>query len=132
HARRDELGALARDFDRMAADLRAHIKSKEDLLRDVSHELRSPLARLRVAASLAQRGSDTARQFERIDLEVDRLDAMLGQLLRFSRLARAPLPAHDDIALGELVGECVGDAAVEAAVARTSIDLSVSKDLRVR
>ena len=53
--RADELGALARDFDIMAENLRALIASKEELLRDVSHELRSPLARLRVATSLARR-----------------------------------------------------------------------------
>src|SRR5207237_8448225 len=108
HARRDELGALARDFDRMAADLRALIKSKEDLLRDVSHELRSPLARLRVAASLAHRGSDAARQFERIDLEVDRLGAILGQLLLFSPLARPPLPPQAYGGLGALAAARAG------------------------
>src|SRR5207244_4132641 len=48
------------------------------------------------------------------------------------RLARAPLPAHDDVGLGELVAECVGDAAVEAAGARKTVQLRVSKDLRVR
>src|SRR5690606_40006942 len=50
--RKDELGVLARDFDAMADHVRALIASKEDLLRGMSHELRSPLARLRVAPGL--------------------------------------------------------------------------------
>ena len=53
--RRDELGVLARDFDTMADHVRTLIASKEDLLRAMSHELRSPLARLRVATGLARR-----------------------------------------------------------------------------
>jgi two-component system OmpR family sensor kinase len=128
----DELGALARDFDRMATNLRALIASKEELLRDVSHELRSPLARLRVAASLARRGSREARQFDRIDCEVERLDAMLGQLLRFSRLATAPRPVLEDVSLSDIAEECVADAAVEAAVAQKNIELSLLQDVRVR
>jgi two-component system sensor histidine kinase CpxA len=129
--RADELGALARDFDAMAENLRALIASKEQLLRDVSHELRSPLARLRVATSLARRGSDPARQFARIDCEIKRLDAMLGQLLRFSRVVSAPHRGFEELPLGTLVEECVADAAVEAAVGRKTIDLALSQDLRV-
>lgn len=131
-ARSDELGALARDFDRMAESLRALVASREELLRDVSHELRSPLARLRVAASLARRGSDGPRQFDRIDCEVERLDAMLAQLLRLSRLTAAPHPAFEEVALAPLVEECVADAAVEAAAGQKNIALSALGDAHVR
>lgn len=130
-ARKDELGALACDFDRMAESLRALIASKEELLRDVSHELRSPLARLRVAASLARCDSDAPRQFDRIDCEVERLDAMLGQLLRLSRLAAASHPVLKEIALASLVEECVADAIVEAAAGQKTIALSAQADVQV-
>jgi two-component system sensor histidine kinase CpxA len=130
-ARADELGALARDFDAMAKNLRTLISSREELLRDVSHELRSPLARLRVAASLARRGLEQDHQFDRIDCEIKRLDATLGQLLRFSRVASAPTAAFEELPLGMLVEECVGDAEVEAAMEQKSIGASFTEDLRV-
>lgn len=129
--RADELGALARDFDAMAENLRALIASKEDLLRDVSHELRSPLARLRIAASLARREPEQDRQFERIDCEIKRLDGLLAQLLRFSRIAASPNPAFAELPLGTLVEECVADAGLEATTERKTISLSSLQDLRV-
>ena len=58
--RRDEIGILAQDFNQMAARLQAQMASKEMLIRDISHELRSPLTRLRVALGLAQRDGDDA------------------------------------------------------------------------
>ena len=65
--RRDELGTLARDFDAMAVRLRDLVRGREQLLRDVSHELRSPLARMRVALGLArQPGSDAGRELDRL------------------------------------------------------------------
>ncbi len=86
-ARGDELGTLGRDFDAMALRLRDLLKGRERLLRDVSHELRSPLARMRVATGLArQPGSDAPRQIERIEREIERLDRLIGQVLNLSRL----------------------------------------------
>ena len=91
--RRDELGVLARDFDTMADHVRMLLASKEDLLRGMSHELRSPLARLRVASGLArQAGADVPRQLDRIELEAERLDTLIGQMLQLSQL-RAVEPA---------------------------------------
>ena len=60
--RRDELGVLASDFNRMGARLQALIGSQRQLLRDVSHELRSPLARLRIATGLAERATPAERE----------------------------------------------------------------------
>ena len=89
--RRDELGVLARDFDTMADHVRALIASKENLLRAMSHELRSPLARLRVATDLARRpGADVSRQLDRIELEAERLDTLIGQILQLSHLRAVP------------------------------------------
>ena len=91
-SRRDELGVLARDFDTMADHIRTLIASKEDLLRAMSHELRSPLARLRVApASRVGRGADVSRQLDRIELEAERLDTLIGQMLQLSQLRAEPI-----------------------------------------
>lgn len=126
--RRDELGFLARDFNHMADELREMIATREALLRDVSHELRSPLSRLRVAAGLARQGGPVANgpQFERIDREVERLDAMIGQILRFSRLGGGPGPSHGPVDLAALVEEIADDARIEATAAGKSVDLQVA------
>jgi two-component system sensor histidine kinase CpxA len=126
--RRDELGGLARDFDQMAADLRALIASKEGLLRDISHELRSPLARLRVAAGLARKGAPkaSAEAFERIDREVERLDALIGQILRFSRLEGGPQPAREVFDLNLLLQDAAADAEIEAQAAGKSVVVALN------
>jgi two-component system sensor histidine kinase CpxA len=114
--RRDELGTLGRDFDAMAARLAELLQGREQLLRDVSHELRSPLARMRVAAGLArQPGSDVVREITRIEGEIERLDRLIGQVLHLSRLdARAGLPLAEQVELVELVDGIARDAAFEA------------------
>lgn len=94
--RRDEIGALGRDFDVMAERLGALVASQRRLLADVSHELRSPLARLTVALGLARRhsgdhdGSQDRALLEadlaRIELEARRLDRLIGQSLTLARL----------------------------------------------
>src|SRR6516225_4205057 len=130
--RSDELGILAQDFNEMAARLRSQIASKEILLRDISHELRSPLTRLRVALSLAQRGDGTiGTQLERIERDIERLDALIGQTLQLSRLSSAgPTFAREDIDLGELVNEVVADAQFETSAAGKQLDLSFLPGLR--
>ena len=114
--RKDELGVLARDFDQMAERLRSLLASKETLLRYVSHELRSPLARLRVALMLARReGADSAKEMERIERETERLDVLIGQILRLSRLSSDdPSLEPQRIELSQLVSEVVEDARMEA------------------
>jgi two-component system OmpR family sensor kinase len=115
--RRDELGVLARDFDQMAERLRALIAARDVLLRDVSHELRSPLARLRVALGLARRPTaDVARELDRIEREAERLDALIGEILHLSRLS-SPEPGLQrcTLDLATLVDEVVADAALEGA-----------------
>jgi signal transduction histidine kinase len=122
--RRDELGVLARDFDVMAEHVRTLIASKEDLLRGMSHELRSPLARLRVALGLARRsGADMSKQLDRIELEAERLDTLIGQMLQLSRL-RSAEPTHikDTVEITSLLGEVVDDARLEASAKDAQVD----------
>jgi two-component system sensor histidine kinase CpxA len=88
NGRRDELAQLMRDFDRMAERIEALMDSQSRLLKDVSHELRSPLARLSVALGLARQKStaESAGALDRIELEADRLNQLIQRLLTISRL----------------------------------------------
>ena len=113
--RKDEVGTLARDFDAMAERLQALVTDKETLLRDVSHELRSPLARIRVALALAQRRSDQCAQPDlmRIERETERLDELVGQVMTLTRLRTATAPRRELVQLDALIGEVVDDARFE-------------------
>ncbi len=85
--RRDELAVLAHDFDNMAEQLRVLITSRQQLLRDLSHELRSPLTRLRLALGLAARkGKGAEGELDRIEREAERLEKLIGQILELARL----------------------------------------------
>ncbi len=84
--RRDEIGKLAHDLDAMASRLEASAAQQTELTRNISHELRSPLARLKVALELARRQAGDLPEFERIDRESERLDDLIGQILSYSRL----------------------------------------------
>lgn len=86
--RKDEFGTLARDFNRMGSRLQDLISSQRQLLRDVSHELRSPLARLQVALALAERAEadERDRLWPRLNRECERLDALIGEILALARL----------------------------------------------
>jgi two-component system, OmpR family, sensor kinase len=130
--RRDELGVLARDFDVMADHIRNLLDSKEDLLRGMSHELRSPLARLRVALGLARRsGADLGKQLDRIELETERLDMLIGQMLQLSQLrAVEPLTKREHVDLSSLVAEIVEDAKLEASAAQKDVALTLKGTLR--
>lgn len=90
--RRDELGVLASDFNRMGARLQSLIGSQRQLLRDVSHELRSPLARLRIAIALAERATPSEREviWPRLAKECDRLEALISEILELARLDADP------------------------------------------
>ncbi|WP_248802243.1 ATP-binding protein [Pseudomonas sp. MWU13-2100] len=86
--RRDEFGVLAKDFNLMGARLQSLIGSQRQLLRDVSHELRSPLARLRIALALAERAGPEERErlWPRLTRECDRLEALISEILTLARV----------------------------------------------
>jgi signal transduction histidine kinase len=114
--RQDDLGLLAADLDLMAERLRQLLEAKQQLLRDVSHELRSPLARLQLALSLARRDEGSAeRHLARIACEADRLEQLIARTLKLVRLER---PAHAlellRVDVGELLRGIASDVAIEA------------------
>jgi two-component system sensor histidine kinase CpxA len=117
----DETVELARGFNRMAEQLQEKMQAQRRLLHDVSHELRSPLARLRVALALAERDPlNSAEQLQRIDRETERLDELIGQLLV---VPDTQLDLHDSIDLVSLLQELTADAGFEAQQQDKSIGL---------
>jgi two-component system, OmpR family, sensor kinase len=130
--RRDEVGTLARDFDAMAERIQALVTAKETLLRDVSHELRSPLARIRMALVLAERraGAESQPDLARIEREAERLDALVGQVMTLTRLRTTDAPRRDIVRLDALVGEVVDDARFEYPDAQ--VDFSAPAEVSLR
>jgi len=116
--RKDEVAVLARDFDAMADRLRANRASLTRLLRDISHELRSPLARMRVAVGLARHPTaDLPRQLERMEREIERLDGLISQVLKLARLHGADADfERERFDLDEVIEDVVRDANFEGAV----------------
>lgn len=118
--RRDEIADLGRDFDHMATRLQALVTAQQRLLHDVSHELRSPLARLGVAVALARQQPDKLETaLARIERESGRLDELVGELLTLSRMdAGVDMGPEEEIDLEALVREVVADANFEASEGR--------------
>jgi signal transduction histidine kinase len=115
--RHDEIGTLGRDFDRMAEQIEALVTAQRELLGDVSHELRSPLARMIVALGLLPHASpDEAKEYiNRINIEADRLDKMIGQLLTLTRIeSGAELAQRETFDFTNLVQEVAADGDFEA------------------
>jgi two-component system sensor histidine kinase CpxA len=131
--RKDDLGLLAADFDAMAVRVRSLIEAKHQLLRDVSHELRSPLARLQIALSLAQRGAPTADEnLARIGREADRLEQLIARALLLVRLERPAVGLESErVDVGALLGEIADDVAIEAEARQVRIALSTAETLEV-
>lgn len=130
----DELTTLGRDFDRMSARLRGLLDSQTRLLHDVSHELRSPLARLQAAIGLAHQQPDkAAASMERIERESVRMDKLVGELLTLSRLEAGALKAPpEEVSVGELLDGIVADAEYEAASLGRTVRRSGMADGQLR
>jgi len=114
--RGDELSELMRDFDRMAERIEGLVDSQSRLLKDVSHELRSPLARLSVALGLARQRAnpEVEGSLNRIELEADRLNQLIQRLLTISRLeSGADGLRKSKLSLRELVEQIAHDAEYE-------------------
>ncbi|WP_261102451.1 ATP-binding protein [Serratia liquefaciens] len=128
--RHDELSEVARDFDSMAERLELLVSAREQLLHDVSHELRSPLARLQLAIGLArQNAGNVENSLQRIEHEAGRLDKMIGELLALSRAESNSLPDEEYFDLHGLVDAVVSDARYEAQIPGVEIVLQASSDV---
>jgi two-component system sensor histidine kinase CpxA len=115
--RRDELAAMGHDFDTMATRVETLVSVQQRLIRDISHELRSPLARLNVALDLARKraGVEATSALDRIEREARRLNEMIGQLLTLARWESGMDEARrTPVDLAQLVEEVVADANFEA------------------
>jgi two-component system sensor histidine kinase CpxA len=130
--RRDELGGLVRDFNSMADRIEELIGSQRQLIYDVSHEVRSPLARLNVALDLARerKGEDSA--FQHMEQDLERLDQTMERLLTIARLdiSAAPVPMSR-VDLRELVSQIVADAQFEMRGQNRAIELAADGDCQV-
>ena len=123
--RHDEIGRLARSLDAMAGQLSALIRGQRQLLRDLSHEIRSPLARIRLATGLlSQRDAAAHSTVTRIDEEVSRLDGLIEQILEVSRLESGSNEwKRESLDLRVITERIIADAEFEA----TQLGKSLSK-----
>jgi len=132
--RRDEIADLMRDFDTMAAELRKQIESERNLLGGVSHELRSPIARIRLALTLARHADASEREemLDRIEQDTIQLDSMLEQILTVSRLESGQIkPKFEPLSLNDLIEDVLDDAKFEAAATNTTISFAAVGEVEV-
>jgi signal transduction histidine kinase len=129
-----EILALASEFDQMAARLKDLVEGQRRLIRDVSHEMRSPLSRLRVALELAraQVTGDVQTQLARIERESERLEEMIAQAIQLSRMETTTPSQVQDVALDELLADIAADAAFEAQARHCTLHIAQSAPLHVR
>ncbi len=118
-SRTDDIARLARDFDVMTERVDALLQSRQRLLRDVSHELRSPLARLQALLSIARQKDSMVgpEQFDRMENELERLDQLIGEILAYSRLEAQEGIVRRPVDVVDLVRNIVDDASLEGAAA---------------
>jgi len=127
--RRDELSSLANDFDGMAERIEKLLTSQRNLLRDVSHELRSPLARLNVALELCRQNlsPEEEKHLDRIALETERLNELIGQILTYNKINAGAVDLQKSkLDLSDLIEEVAADANYESRVNRVTIGSNAS------
>jgi len=130
--RTDELADLGRDFDLMAERIEVLLNSQGRLLRDISHELRSPLARLNVALELVRQrsGKEADEALDRIEREANRMNTLIGQLRTLTLLeSGTEIMDKDTIDLSHLVQSISGDAEFESAKRKISVRIELEEDI---
>ena len=128
--RRDELADLGRDFDHMTERLGHLVDGQKRLLHDVSHEMRSPLARLQAAIGLARQQPEHFEEtLARIEREGERLDSLVDELLTLSRLQAGVAGDAEDVDLQELLEGIVEDARFEGAARQVGVQLALAAGL---
>jgi two-component system, OmpR family, sensor histidine kinase CpxA len=132
--RHDEIAELVRDFDTMAGELRNQIQSERNLLSGVSHELRSPIARIRLALALARSAGDQERaeMLNRIEQDTVQLDSMLERILEVARLESGQQkPKFEQLALNEVMDDVLDDAKFEAAAIGAEVRYESAGEVKV-
>ena len=130
----DEVSQLVRDFDLMAEQIENLVGAQSRLLKDISHELRSPLARLTVALELARQrsGPEAEPILDRISMESERMNALIGSLMTITRLESGVGSMRKvPIRLQELVEEVARDADFEAQARKCQVEADIADDLPV-
>lgn len=123
--RDDEIGQLGRSFNEMAERLERLIVSERRLLSDISHELRSPLARLKFAMKLARTSSDSTAALERIERDVDRIASLVADIVEINIVEDDPaLQDQQEICMRDVIDEVVHDCSVEAEIRGCRIEVS--------
>lgn len=128
----DEIAALGRDFDLMAERIEGLMATQRQLLRDISHELRSPLARVNVALELARQrsGPEAGGPLDRIEREAERLNDLIGQLLTVTQLdGGADRVERGPVSLKSLVESIASDANFEAQTRNRAVHAVVEEEL---
>ncbi len=129
--RKDELGALADDFNRMAARLQQLIEGRESLFQEMSHELRSPLARLQAAIELAEEQTDGKPDQHRLRTEICRMNQVIGDMLEYSSLD-APITVRQQLVrINRKLADIIEANAIEADKAGCLLTLDTESDLTV-
>lgn len=129
--RHDEIGQLGRDFNQMAERIESMVAAQHRLLGDISHELRSPLARMNVALELARNraGAEAGSALNRIERESETLNEMIGHLLTLTRLESGTRGLQQtDVDLADLVREVADDADFEAQSRNRSVKIVTCDD----
>jgi two-component system sensor histidine kinase CpxA len=131
--RQDEIGNLARSFNGMADHIATLLVAERRLLQDVSHELRSPLARLAFAIELSRTASDRDASHARIKKELDSLSGLVASLVEVTRAEGDPLAqTMERLSLAELLRDVVDSCALDAQASDRTVNLSVTSSPVVR
>lgn len=132
--RQDEIADLVRDFDIMAGELRNQIQSERNLLSGVSHELRSPIARMRLALTIARHADEPERgeMIDRLEQDTVQLDSMLERILTVARMESGQLqPRFELISLNDLIDNVLHDANFEAVATGATIHYQGNGEIKV-
>lgn len=131
--RRDEFGKLARAFDRMADRIQTLLAAEKRLLLDISHELRSPLARMSVAIELLDDAGERDGAKEQIRRETERLNELIGGLIEVTRAEGEPAALQTQtVSMDDLLGEILRDCGYEARERSVEIVLDSTPGLEVK
>jgi signal transduction histidine kinase len=132
-ARKDEFGELGRAFNQMADRIQTLLTAERRLLQDISHELRSPLARLEFAVELARTSDNRSSSLDRIKRDLERLGALIGELFQVTRAEGDPATRRqDDISLDSLMHLLVEDCALEAEVRHCNVLMTAAEPVSIR